>query len=333
MSFVLKLVLGTSEAKKRISYRRMKEGSMKEEKGGSMKRAMKEEERVLAITDGRSGNSLASEDTTGSKGARSKDRNGNVVRKKVLKDSSGPVDAERSIRKYMKTEKHASCIHSQPCLEYAAVGFARPFLASYLGSTLFSLAKKGPKLVNDPLSTITDTILRDRSSLKFGLFIGSFAGIYKAVNCYLRWRCNGSEDWHAVVGGLLASPTMLLNPNSRIATYFFWKLVETIFIKLVRAGKITNPDAAIYLTYSASVSLIAYCILFTPKYMRPSYMKLADTVCDSKLHLMNRCLITFLFPDAIEGYEDYFANLEPKLMTNKFKETVFTWLLECKEYN
>lgn len=315
--------------------REQKEGAMREQKEG----AMKEGERALAITDGKNnGNSLASENTIESNRARPKDRNANLLSNKTstsqaLKASSVSARAQESIRKYISTEKHASCVHSQPCLEYAAVGFVRPFLASYLGSTLFSLAKKAPKLVNDPLSTITDTILRDRSSLKFGLFIGSFAGIYKAVNCYLRWRCNGSEDWHAAVGGLLASPTMLLNPNSRIATYFFWKLVETIFIKLVRAGKITNPDAAIYMTYSASVSLIAYCILFTPKYMRPSYMKLADTVCDSKLHLMNRCLITFLFPDAIEGYEDYFANLEPNLMTNKFKETVFTWLLECKEYN
>lgn len=312
MSFLLKLVLGTSEAKKRTS-RKKKD--------------------ALAITE------TAKNDDDGQKsvvstGARPKDRNANLL-KTVKNNIPSPMNKPMNqiFRKYIGTEKHVSCVHEQPCLEYAAVGFARPFLAAYLGSTCISLAKKAPKIIEDPLKVITDTMLRDRTSLKFGLFIGSFAGVYKAVNCYLRWRCNGSEQWHAAVGGLLAGPTMLFNPNSRIATYFFWKLVETIFIKMVKAGTITHPNVVIYLVYSASVSLLGYCILFTPKFMRPSYMKLADTICDQKLHLMNRCLITFLFPDAIEGYEDYFANLEPKLMTDKFKETVFTWLLECKEYD
>lgn len=301
------------------------------------------EKDALAITDGKSsgnGNGQAAvvdgHVSKGSNGARPKDRNANIVTKPAIKSTTANLldkPAMNMIRKYVSTEKHASCVHADPCLEYAATGFARPFLAAYLGSTFFSLAKKAPKIIDDPLKVITDTILRDRTSLRFGLFIGSFAGIYKAVNCYLRWRCDGSEQWHAAVGGLLAGPTMFLNPNSRIATYFFWKLVETIFVKLVKVGHIKNPNLIIHLVYSASVSLIGYCILFTPKYMRPSYMKLADTVCDSKLHLMNRCLITFLFPDAIEGYEDYFANLEPNLMTDKFKETVFTWLLECKEYD
>ena len=96
-----------------------------------------------------------------------------------------------------------------------------------------------------------------------------------------------------------------------------------------------GPDPRITgaLTYSSAVAMIGFCIIFTPKYIRPSYMAMANRICGNKLHLLNRCLVILLFPDAIEGYEDCFANLDPQFMSNKFKETVLSWLLECKDYN
>lgn len=309
VSFALRLVIGTSEASKRRRRQQQINGNDRNENNNLISQS----ESQLIVQ-----NMSCDEKARHQRRNRRLDVNFNELIPKSIRPN------------LFNDSKHDSCKHREPCSEYVAMGFVRPFVAAWIGSSIFSVAKKVLKIRSDPSLIVTS--LTDTRNLRFGLFIGSFAGIYKAVNCYLRWRYNKSEDWHAAVGGALAGPTMLFCPTSTITQYFFWKLIENYFVKATKAGYITRPDVMVKVVYSISVSIIAYCVMLQPKYMRPSYMRFADIVSGHKFHLINRCFVSFLVPEAIEGYENYFANLHPDLVTSKFNETVMTWLLESKDY-
>ena len=312
-SFVLRLVLGSYEAKKKLSKRQQKELESKAAQGKDDRKKIMSSEEVQALTVGQFGHKRPS----------TVDINFNELIPSALKPKI-----------LQELGKHSSCRHRESCLEYAVFGFLKPLVGAWVGSSALNVVKTAamnPSLIQkDPWQIVSSFF--DPKAMRFGLFMGSFAGIYKAVNCYLRHRYNGSKEWHAAVGGLLAGPSMFLCPHSTISLYFFWKLVEIYFVKSVRNGYITKPDRIISLVYALSVSQIAYCVLLQPKYMRPSYMKLADFVSGHRFHLPNRCFCTFLVPEAIEGYEDYFADLDPQFCTRKFVETVLPWALESKEY-
>lgn len=314
-SFALKLVLGSAEAKRRMSRRKQKE--LEDAESQTVKAgAISSKEKVIT------------EAPVGQFG-KSRDRMTGID---VNFNELIPASLKPKI--LQELGKHASCRHRESCFEYAFFGFLKPFVGSWLGSSVVSAVKEvafHPSAVRKNPGTLVKSFT-DTRSVKFGLFMGTFAAVYKAVNCYLRHRYNGPQDWHGAVGGLLAGPAMLINPHSTISLYFFWKLVETVFVKAVKKGYVTRTETIINIVYALSVSQIAYCVLLQPKYMRPSYMKLADIVTDHKFHLLNRCFCPFLVPEAIEGYEDYFADLDPQFCSNKFMETVMPWVLESKEY-
>lgn len=312
VSFALRLVLGTGEAHKRTSRKRLQAG--KSQSDDIMTQH-------LPIQGPSNNNNIDDNVTT----KRSKPRkNLDINFNELIPESMKP-------RFLQDLGKHSSCRHKESCVEYASMGFVRTFAGAWVSSMVMSLPKNIFKLRKDPLGVIGST-LTDTKAIKFGLFLGSFAGIYKAVNCYLRHRYNGPQDWHGAVGGLLAGPSMLIYPHQTISLYFFWKLVDTIFVKGVKKGYITRPDTIVNTVYAVSVSIIAYGVILQPKYMRPSYMRLADLVSDHRFHLFNRCFVTFLVPEAIEGYEEYFADLHPNFTSHKFKEAVFPWVLEAKDY-
>lgn len=310
VSFALRLVLGTAEAHKRKSKRQ---------------RPNIMEAHYPRVIEGSSTPNKESlgDETSSETTRRRRRRNLDVNFNELIPDSMKP-------RILSELGKHVTCRHRESCVEYSVMGFLRPFAAAWMGSTLFSIVKKAPKLRYDPLSVIKSSFT-DTKNVRFGLFLGSFAGIYKAVNCYLRHRYDGPQNWHSAVGGFLAGPSMLIYPHTTISLYFFWKLVDTIFVKGVKQGYITNPAAIVNITYAISVSLIAYFVILQPRYMRPSYIRLANLLTE-KFHLLNRCFVTFLVPEAIEGYEDYFADLHPDHTSQKFKECVIPWLLEAKDY-
>ena len=315
VSFALRLVLGTAEAKIRPSKTKTRLPAITQE--DVMKKHLPNE------LNNNNNNSKVSTPNTRVKPRRNMDINFTDLLPESMKPSC-----------LHDLGKHSSCRHNESCLEYSVNGFIKPFIGAWISSCCMSFAKKAidvNKLRRDPVSVFTSSFA-DSKALKFGLFMGSFAGIYKAVNCYLRHRYDGPQDWHGAVGGLIAGPSMLIFPHQTISLYFFWKLVETLFVKAVKKGYVMKPHTLINVIYALSVSQIAYCVILQPKYMRPSYMRLADLVSDHRFHLLNRCFVTFLVPEAIEGYEEYFADLHPDFTSQKFKEAVFPWVLEAKDY-
>lgn len=255
ISFVLKLVLGTSEAKKRVSRSKVTPAITT----------------VLEIDD-----------------------NSN------LSDERNEVKDDLGLNTDQWSAESVACIHQANCVNYVLAGFAKPFIGAFAIQSALKVVKQLPKLIKQP-SAFWDIRL-DSRSLKFALFVGSFSGVYKSVNCYLRRRDGRAENWHGAVAGALAGPAMLFYPNTTIATYILWKTIEELIKKYIKLGYVPFPRHLTSVTYATSVSYIMYCIIFSPKYIRPSYMAFANQLCGSKLHLLNRCLVVLLTPDAIGNY-------------------------------
>jgi len=152
------------------------------------------------------------------------DDNSNLTVKK-----NQELDVSTILEKLLSS-KHESCRHrDKTCLLYSANGFYKPFLATWVGYTALGLVRKYQEILSRP-SLVIERLFSGRN-IRFGLFFGSFSAIYKAVSCYLRYHSNGDQDWHALVAGAAAGPSMLISPNSTIALYIFLKFIATIFWK------------------------------------------------------------------------------------------------------
>lgn len=222
--------------------------------------------------------------------------------------------------------KHPSCPHPDvSCYQYSLRNLFRSFGLSYGLLTLMSLLRRAPILFKDP-ATVQKIILNKRN-IKFGLFLGAYTSVYRAINCFLRRKSNGPQDWHALLAGALAGSSMFLSPNSTVATYVTWKSIENSYCYGFSKGLLPDPTRVIPLLYAACVNTIFYCAVFWPDTVRPSYLKFLDTLSNHKIHLMNRSLLSVFRTGAEKGYEDYMPNLDLELCSNAFIETNLIWLL------
>src|SRR5699024_1555834 len=60
----------------------------------------------------------------------------------------------------------------------------------------------------------------------FGLFLASFATLYKSARCGLRWTTGKNSPVHSVLACMLATPTQFINPSTSVTLYLVWKCVE-----------------------------------------------------------------------------------------------------------
>lgn len=226
----------------------------------------------------------------------------------------------------INTLRHDECCHVESsCFKYVANGFFKPFVYSWLAMSSITVVRKLKQITREP-SLLQDAFISSRS-VNFALFLASFASTFKGCSCLLRFYSNGNRSWHGFVAGLMAGPTMLFKPNSTISLYIMWKALESLYWKGVSNGYVTHTSWNANILYSLAVSQVAFCILLQPKYMRPSYMKFIDQISGHRFHQMNRLPLNILVPEAVCGYEEYMPNLHHSLMTNKFMESLFVWLI------
>jgi hypothetical protein len=97
--------------------------------------------------------------------------------------------------------KHNSCPHQNSCLIYIISAFLKPFLFGWLAQSSLQLSSKSRNLLTKMGPNLVMRSLLSSRSINFGLFIGCFAGVFKAINCLLRWSCDASHDWHSLISG------------------------------------------------------------------------------------------------------------------------------------
>lgn len=223
-------------------------------------------------------------------------------------------------------DKHVSCPHpKQSCYSYSFRNFIRSFSLSYGTIALITLARGMTRLYTNP--KLIRKSLFNSHNIRLGLFLAFFTSSYRAFNCFLRRQFDGPQDWHALLAGGLAGTSMLISPNSTVATYVTWKCIENLYCYGYQNQQLPNPNRIIPVLYAACVTAIFYGIVLRPNTIRPSYIKFMDTLSDHKIHLMNRNILSIFRTGAEKGYEDYVPNLDIKYCSNAFIETYLIWLL------
>lgn len=235
------------------------------------------------------------------------------------------------------TGRHASCPHKeQTCLSYALKPTLSRFLLGYSIQACLKLASKPMQLFSEPLPTLGEC-LTHRSNINFGLFLMSLVSAGRATSCTLRHYSGSNEcAWHGAVSGFVAGLSMLWAPRSSLSMYVMWKAVEQYYL-LAAQGEQANKtlkelhNLIVGSIYACSAATILYTFALEPRFVRPSYMKFLDNLSDHRLHQLNRMVLDVFGTGSSVGYEDYFPDLDPKYMSNQFKELVFNWMIQPYE--
>lgn len=231
----------------------------------------------------------------------------------------------------LKPGKHLSCTHqASSCLLYILNPIPSRFLIGYSIQSILGLSRRPLDLIYSPLDAIRQS-LTSKASLRFGLFIAALVSGGRATSCLLRRNSNGDRDWHYSVSGFVAGLSMLLAPRSSLSMYVMWKAFEQYYLRAARQGKVKYFSLTISSIYALSAATILYTFALEPRFIRPSYMKFLDNVSDHRLHQLNRMVLDVFGTGSSVGYEDYFPDLDPRLMSNQFKELVFNWMIQPYE--
>lgn len=225
--------------------------------------------------------------------------------------------------------RHPLCPHANcSCLYYVTKASLRALVIGYGTQLGLKSSTKLHQLVKDPLSF--RSIATDSGILKFGLFLATFSGLFKATSCCLRHATQKSTPINSFLAGLVAGPSLLFYPSPTVALYVLWKCLEALFNEAVASGRIIHKDFYIVILYGLATSQLFYSALMDPKYMKKSYMAFLDRLSHHKLHMVNRSVLDVFGTQASSGYEDFFPDLHPKFMSQAFLGSVWIWMIEQK---
>lgn len=231
----------------------------------------------------------------------------------------------------LRPAKHPCCPHNgSSCLHYVMSPIPTRFLLGYAIQSLLGLSRDPLKLLYSPAEAVHKS-LTSKASINFGLFLSSLVVGGRLTSCLLRRYSDANCDWHAPISGFVAGLSMLFSPRSSLSMYVMWKAVEQYYLLAASQGKVQHVNLTIQIIYAISAASILYTFALEPRFIRPSYMKFLDNLSDHRLHQLNRMVLDVFGTGSSVGYEDYFPDLDPKHMSNQFKELVFNWMIQPYE--
>ena len=230
----------------------------------------------------------------------------------------------------------APSLASSSCSLHAVHAFIRNFLIAFTGQTAVSLLMRPHLLIRDPVRVMRHTLLQDNRNLKVGLFVASFAALFKGSSCLIRSAGRRhpelghrmqDQKMVTLVSGLIAGSAMLFSPSSTAAQYMMWKLIETVYFDAVRKGKLKYVDFTMNMLYAVSTAQLFYVAVMEPKMMRKSYTKWLNRVTRNSFGLLNRSVIDIFGTESSFGYTIPDLNLDLNHCSDKFKESVLVWMI------
>lgn len=227
--------------------------------------------------------------------------------------------------------RHQSCTHAEAtCFRYVLEPIPSRFLLGYAIQCVLKMSTRPFELIADPMASLKGA-LSSPSSFRFGMFLASLVSIGRMTSCTLRRCSNSNRDWHGAASGFLAGLSMFWAPRSSLSMYVMWKAVEQYYLNWAKNGRKSYFNFTILSIYAASAATILYTFALEPRFVRPSYMKFLDNLSNHRLHQLNRMVLDVFGTGSSVGYEDYFPDLDPKYMSNQFKELVFNWMIQPYE--
>lgn len=193
-------------------------------------------------------------------------RNNNKLKDPVCKALRLLMGAEEFVAPTATTDTGQPCWHLRSCWRHAAEGMSAPFLIGYGLQALLSLAS--PHLRRRPWR-----ILGRWGPFAQGAFLASAVGLFRSCRCLLRHYCGYETPWQVFASGLVAGLSMAASPNTTLALYLTWKLIEVLYCQAARKGYAPTLAWGSELLFALGCGVMMFCAVVEPHNMRPSYAK------------------------------------------------------------
>jgi hypothetical protein len=182
--------------------------------------------------------------------------------------------------------KDASCPHPYSCAYYILADSARIFSYGVCGQIALKLIFQFKRLLQKP-KLLKSTIFQ-RDNINLAVFLGGFAGLYRLVSCMLRRIFHKDLHIYAIPAGLIASVTFMAYPNTTVALYFMWKMLQLLWNNAVENKKVPEIKWFASLLLCFSAALLLHTAILEPQNLRSSYFKFLYNVSGGRIAVMSR---------------------------------------------
>ncbi|XP_076824690.1 transmembrane protein 135-like [Clavelina lepadiformis] len=199
---------------------------------------------------------------------------------------------------------HQTCPHQNSCTYYTLEGIFKQVIVGYGIQIVLSLLqlKRGKQKWSGILNNTS-----------LACFLGTFAGVFRASNCALRWISNGDHPaLYGALSGAIAGTAFCFYRSTTIALYFAFKLLEVLYFKGVRKGYFPYfPSADQYLC-AISLAVVLHVSCFEPHNLRPGYWKFLCRTTGNKFQFLFRKLFDDFGTKASTLYPKFVPKLNAK---------------------
>jgi len=172
--------------------------------------------------------------------------------------------------------KHPTCSHKEACTKYALMGGLKPFIGGVGIQVLLKTILNIKKVVQMKMDWKRHIF--NRSTLKLGIFLGSFSFLYKGVSCSLRHIYNCDKPIFALPAGLIGSVAFTQYPDVTVALYVMWKMIQLTYNLGIAKGILPTVPGFLYVFYSTCTAILFHSAIIEPKTLRPSYYKFLEDI-------------------------------------------------------
>ncbi|XP_052241948.1 transmembrane protein 135-like isoform X4 [Dreissena polymorpha] len=193
------------------------------------------------------------------------------------------------LRLLQSCPRHRLCRHQHACVYYVLEGSLKMFGIGYVIQAVIKLLSTITKVFRRPKTVIS--ALFNTTNLQLGAFLAGFVGIYRGLNCVLRWCRDKDDSMHGLVAGFVAGWSMMFYKSSTIAIYSALRVAEMLYFKGIELGRLPYIRCADIILYSISTSIVFHAAVLEPHNLRPAYWNFLLRVTGNRFAEMNRKLL------------------------------------------
>ncbi|KAG5862673.1 hypothetical protein JTB14_007207 [Gonioctena quinquepunctata] len=195
------------------------------------------------------------------------------------------------------SENKNTCAHEEACSVYFYKGFFKFFSLGYGVNIIRRLVPKMGILMKKPSNIFR--LLISKSNVYFGLFIGSYVGLYRVLTCYMTKTFKMKEKYFSSIAGLFCGLTYAVSPNIQVLVIAITTVLQIIYHNISEHFKVTNHFWQRLLLFMCCHGYLLHQKFLNPKICSPYYSKMIDACTNNMKNHPNRRTQYKVMPDRI----------------------------------
>ncbi|VEN33882.1 unnamed protein product [Callosobruchus maculatus] len=196
-------------------------------------------------------------------------------------------------RALQTADKQNNCIHDESCFRYVYQGFCKYFGLGFAVNIIRSGLPRMGKIAQRP--SLLMNLLLDKSNVLFGLFIGSYTGMYKLISCYLNRTSLVKKEYQGLLAGILSGVTYAIYPSIQVFLIAITTLLQLIYDHIAKTLKITNSFWQRQLLFMFCNGYLLHNKMFFSETCSPYYSRMIDACTNNLSYNMYRKLLKEYF--------------------------------------